>query len=524
MLLALLVLPGLAAAAAPAPKITFPPVRPVISGVSPYTGHQGSTIDLTITGTNFQTFSQVWLTNEGGDRIDAWWEVLREDGSIWCGIEIPSAATTGYYHLWVSGINADGVLANAFTVTPSTSGTVTVYGQSEAVTVGEIGTMRLYMINEYVPYADQIAVSVTFDSTALQYVSTDWEMGSDVSEALNGNELFLGATAHPFPRGDFTVANMHFRALKAGQTPMTVQIGHVLSGSIDLSPYTIGQAGVSFVAVSPPPNVVGVSPEYGGIGTTVNLVVSGNHFDPSSQVWMSDAAQSLGFAATGETLSGDGSYLTCQLPIPSSIPPGAYDVRVSGPGGQGVKSGGFLVTAPITVTGIAPNSGRIGQALSGVIISGSGFRADNPPDTVALLYHQDPTKGVTAHDITLISPSQFSCSVTLPSDPNIIGPYDLVIGTRYPNGGNGILSNAFTVTSSGPSLLTVPGASNAPRDLNGDGKYEDVNGNSRKDFADITLYFNQITWIGANEPLAAFDYNGNGRIDFADVTWLFNHL
>jgi beta propeller repeat protein len=70
----------------------------------------------------------------------------------------------------------------------------------------------------------------------------------------------------------------------------------------------------------------------------------------------------------------------------------------------------------------------------------------------------------------------------------------------------------------------IPGGSGIPRDLDGDGKYEDVNGNGRKDFADVTLYFNQLTWIGENEPLAAFDYNGNGRIDFADVTWLFNHL
>ncbi len=41
---------------------------------------------------------------------------------------------------------------------------------------------------------------------------------------------------------------------------------------------------------------------------------------------------------------------------------------------------------------------------------------------------------------------------------------------------------------------------------------------------DVVLYFNQMAWIAANEPIAAFDYNGNGRIDFADVVWLFNHL
>ncbi|NLX50026.1 MAG: hypothetical protein GXY82_09215, partial [Methanospirillum sp.] len=44
-----------------------------------------------------------------------------------------------------------------------------------------------------------------------------------------------------------------------------------------------------------------------------------------------------------------------------------------------------------------------------------------------------------------------------------------------------------------------------------------VNGNSRPDFADVVLYFNQMAWIGENEPISAFEYNGNGRIDFADV-------
>ena len=73
-------------------------------------------------------------------------------------------------------------------------------------------------------------------------------------------------------------------------------------------------------------------------------------------------------------------------------------------------------------------------------------------------------------------------------------------------------------------LQSVPGAPNAPTDLHVDGSYDDVNGNGRADFADVVLYFNQMSWIAANEPVAAFDYNGNGRIDFADVVWLFTHL
>jgi PKD repeat protein len=85
--------------------------------------------------------------------------------------------------------------------------------------------------------------------------------------------------------------------------------------------------------------------------------------------------------------------------------------------------------------------------------------------------------------------------------------------------------DAVPVTTTTPfPVVPIPGGVGAPMDLDGDGRYEDVNGNGRLDFADVTLYFNQMTWIAANEPLAPFDYNGNGRIDFADVTWLFNLL
>lgn len=73
-------------------------------------------------------------------------------------------------------------------------------------------------------------------------------------------------------------------------------------------------------------------------------------------------------------------------------------------------------------------------------------------------------------------------------------------------------------------VVPVPSGSGVPRDLNGDEKYEDVNGDGRADFADVMLYYDQMIWIAANEPLSAFDYNANGRIDIADVVSLLNHL
>jgi len=72
--------------------------------------------------------------------------------------------------------------------------------------------------------------------------------------------------------------------------------------------------------------------------------------------------------------------------------------------------------------------------------------------------------------------------------------------------------------------VPVPPNAQAPTDPDGDGKFEDLNGNLRQDFADVVLYFNQMTWIATNQPVSLFDFNGNGRIDFADVVSLFNDL
>jgi len=69
-----------------------------------------------------------------------------------------------------------------------------------------------------------------------------------------------------------------------------------------------------------------------------------------------------------------------------------------------------------------------------------------------------------------------------------------------------------------------PGISNSPTDPDGDCLYEDLNANARKDFNDVVLMFNQMQWIGANEPVSAFDFNGNGRIDFNDIVKLFGEI
>lgn len=72
-------------------------------------------------------------------------------------------------------------------------------------------------------------------------------------------------------------------------------------------------------------------------------------------------------------------------------------------------------------------------------------------------------------------------------------------------------------SSSSNMVIPLPNQDAVPRDLDGDGLYEDLNGNGRADFSDITLFFEHLDWIAENEPVSLFDYNKNGRIDFGDV-------
>jgi len=106
------------------------------------------------------------------------------------------------------------------------------------------------------------------------------------------------------------------------------------------------------------------------------------------------------------------------------------------------------------------------------------------------------------------------------------GIYHLLVGS---GGSEWNITGSFTLTgqiTENPAMviLPFPNMNNPPTDPDGDGIYEDLNANGRLDFADVVLYFNQMTWITANEPIPAFDLNGNGRIDFADIVALFNEI
>ncbi|MFH5801946.1 family 16 glycoside hydrolase [Haladaptatus sp. CMAA 1911] len=64
----------------------------------------------------------------------------------------------------------------------------------------------------------------------------------------------------------------------------------------------------------------------------------------------------------------------------------------------------------------------------------------------------------------------------------------------------------------------------SPTDPDGDGHYEDINGDGEANYADVVDLFDNMEEDAVQDNAEAFDFNENGRLDFDDIVALFNSL
>jgi PKD repeat protein len=108
------------------------------------------------------------------------------------------------------------------------------------------------------------------------------------------------------------------------------------------------------------------------------------------------------------------------------------------------------------------------------------------------------------------------------------GSTDLVLGIGQIDADGGdmiipvILGGSLTVFPLDP----FPGYPNLPTDPDGDGLYEDINGNGILDFDDVVAFYQNMTWVAGNTAVGIepYDFNGNGRIDYDDVVVLYYRI
>ena len=116
-------------------------------------------------------------------------------------------------------------------------------------------------------------------------------------------------------------------------------------------------------------------------------------------------------------------------------------------------------------------------------------------------------------------------TITLRGDKQGISDILITVTKMDDDNGNPIDPNTVSGKVEVIGVVPFPGCENPPTDPDNDGLYEDINGNGRKGFNDVVVFFNYLKWVEENQPcIECFDFNKNGRIDFDDVVKLFEEI
>jgi hypothetical protein len=140
--------------------------------------------------------------------------------------------------------------------------------------------------------------------------------------------------------------------------------------------------------------------------------------------------------------------------------------------------------------------------------------AVSDPDDDSLLYSIDSHP---EHGILSVSDGSF----TYTPDTGYNGTDSFTYAVRDGNGGRDTATVQITVRESSGTSVDVTGNGQSATDPDGDGAYEDVNGDGTFDVVDVNaLYQHRDSSAVQNNPLL-FDFDGDGQFGLADVTALF---
>ena len=398
---------------------------PTVTGITPNTGVAGNTVSITnLAGTGFVSGATVNLTMSGSSNITATSVTVVSPTNITCTLTlpVPSVTSAGQWNVVVT--NTDGqsmTLANAFTVT-NPAPTVTNINPSTGLT----GTFVS-------------GVSITGTNFVVGTTPTVWLAKSGASNIYASAVTVISPT-----QITCTLQLPVSSATPAGTWDLVVQ-------NADGQSVTSANA---FTVTNPPPTVTGIAPTSGVAGSQVSGVsITGTNFlaGTTPTVWLAKSGAS-NITATVVTVNSL-NLITCTftLPGPSATSAGLWDVVVQNADGQsGSLSAAFTVTNPApTVTGITPSTGVAGTTVPITNLAGTGFVSGA---TVTLT--KSGSSNILATSVTVISPTQITCTLPLPA-PSLTtaGQWNVVVTNA--DGQSVTSANAFTVTNPAPTVTGI---------------------------------------------------------------------
>jgi len=352
--------------------------EPTITTVSPPSAEQGCTLYVNITGTRFEEPANVSF----GAGIDVNSVVVRGSTSITAGVSIDRDAAPGSRDVTVLTLGGMATLTDGFTV-------------------------------------DQAAPSITSINPV------QGNQGASLDVTITGHS-FLGATDVSFGDGITVTA---FTNTSSTEITASITVGaDATLGTRDVTvttPIDTDTLAAGFTVLPPAPTITSVSPSKGNQGESIDLTITGTNFSEVEDV-------SFGAGITVASFGMDSStQITASITIAADATLGARSISVTTPGGVGMLSEGFAVTAPPTISGVDPASGERGETLN-VTITGIVFTGVTDVSFGT---------GITVTDFTVDSGVQITATISIDAD-TATGTRDVSVTTEA---GTGTLVSGFTV-------------------------------------------------------------------------------
>jgi hypothetical protein len=429
---------------------TAPP-PPTLTSVTPNSGVRGTTVPVTLTGTNFTAAT-------GTEDVDV------------------AVTGTGITIGAITVVNS-GTITTTFTITATTP----IGARNVSVTT-EGGTSNTQTFTVMGPSLTSISPNAG-------------ELGTSVPVTLTGSGL-TGATAIAAGGGitvsnlavvnDTTVTATFTIATTAGLTARNV--------TVTTTPGGTGNPVIFTVVVPPVPTLISATPNSGLRGTAVPVTLTGTDFTATGT--------RVAVSGTGVTVGAmtvlDSGTISTTFTITATAPITVRNVSVTTPGGTS-NIVTFTVQGP-SLTSISPNTGELGTSVpvtltgSGLtgataIAAGGGITVSNltvmNDTTVTATFTIAAGAGLTARNVSLTTtPGGTSnpviFTVIVPPVPTLISatpnsglrgtalPVTLTgtdftaTGTRVAVSGTGVTVGAMTVLDSGTISTTFTITATAP--------------------------------------------------------------
>lgn len=249
-------------------------------------------------------------------------------------------------------------------------GTFSIEGSTAGFGVNQFGLATLYLESTWDPRADDVFISVTWDPSVVQYVSTDWKVGNSVAATLKQpGELFLQFAdwTNQYPSGRFAIADINFRGLAAGQTTLDLQVDHVRShvaasstNFVDLTQSALTSSGTLVVGgggTAPTPPVV-TAPPIVTVPPTEPALTPGTAVPTAIMTELPTPVTPVSTVPTDST-----TPIVSLTPVPTQFAPTSVPyvpIPIAGAGGEVEDYTGVRTSTPTVSTTLTPNATTAG--------------------------------------------------------------------------------------------------------------------------------------------------------------------